>query len=180
MSLWGRPLSGDGGWSVLVTSCVDPADVPAQQRTLTTADVLTALRRIGLPPARVHGPAYTLVNLATTFSTQPHTLDRTLDIIGYHVDIHVTPTHYVWTWGDGTTTTTTTPGRPYPATDITHTYTHATHQHPGRQLNIQVHYHARYRVDGHTWIDIDDPITIDGPTHTLPIKQAAAVLVQPE
>ena len=164
---------------IITTQCVDPAEVPTQQRTLTTGDVLSAIRRIGLPAAKVNGPAFTLVNLNTTFSTQPHTIDRTLNIIGYHVDLHIQPTRYTWTWGDGTTTTTTTPGNPYPATDITHTYHHATNPNQHLNLSVQVDYHARYRVDGQNWIDLDDPLTINGPTHPLPIKQASAVLVQP-
>ena len=142
--------------------------------------MLSAIRRIGLPAAEVDGPAFTLVNLQTTFSTDPTTIDRQLDIIGYQVDVHVQPTRYHWTWGDGTTTTTDTPGKPYPATDITHTYTHATDPNQQLRLTVNTEYHARYRVDGQSWIDIPDPITIDGPPHPLPIKQASAVLVQPD
>lgn len=146
---------------------------------LTADDVLSAIRRLGLPTAQVEGPAYALVNLDTTFFTSPETIDRRLTIIGYQVDVHVEPVEFTWTWGDGTSTVTSTPGRPYPATDITHTYTRATAPHERLRLDVQVAYHARYRVDGQSWIDIPDPISVNGPSHPLPIKQASSVLVQP-
>jgi len=182
MSLYAQEIR-DGiavsGWTFIRSECRDPAAPRDQPRSLTEADVLEAIRRIGLPANQVNGPAYTLVNLDTTFSTTPTPLNRTLTIIGCTVTVDAQPTTYTWHWGDDTTTTTTTPGRPYPHTDITHTYTHATDQHQPRQLTITTRYHARYRVDDRPWTDIEDPITITGPTHQLPVKQAAAVLVQP-
>lgn len=162
------------------TQCMDPADIPAAQRALTVQDVLSAIRRIGLPAAEVRGPAYTLVNLRTTFYTEPQTIDRSLDIIGYDVDLHVEPTSFTWSWGDGSATVTSTPGRPYPSTDVTHTYTHATDDGESLRMSVEVAYRARYRVDGQDWIDIDEPITVAGPARSLPIRQASAVLVQPD
>jgi hypothetical protein len=141
--------------------------------------VESAIRRVGVPAGTVEAPAYTLVNLETTFYTEPQTVARTLSIIGYTVDVEVQPTTFTWNWGDGTTTTTDTPGRPYPAEDVTHTY--ARHTEPGRALglSVDVGYTARYRVDGGAWSQIPDTITIAGPTTALPIKQASAVLVEP-
>jgi hypothetical protein len=125
----------------------------------------------------VHAPSYTLVNLETTFYTKPQQLTRSLDLIGFHVDVQVTPTSYAWHWGDGATATTRTPGRPYPADDITHTYAHATHDGPPLALRVDTTYTAQYRVDGGSWQQIPDAITIAGPTTTMPVKEATAVLV---
>jgi hypothetical protein len=143
---------------------------------LTWQDVLTAVRRLGPASSSVHAPHYTLVNLRTTFYTTPTTLDRQLTLIGYQVDVHLRPNSYHWHWGDGTTTTTHLPGRPYPATDITHTYRRATESGPLR-LHVDTTYTAQYRVDGGPWRTIPDTLTIPGPTTSLPVRQAAAVLV---
>ncbi|MGH3473190.1 MAG: hypothetical protein ACRDPG_14230 [Nocardioidaceae bacterium] len=144
---------------------------------LTWSDVLSAVRRVGVPALDVHAPRLTLVNLKTTFYTEPVTIDRRLTIIGYDVDVQVEPVAYVWTWGDGSQTTTTSPGRPFPARDVTHTYVHAADdQHPV-ELSVDVSYRARYRVDNGAWQRIPQRLTVAGPLTRMPVKQASAVLV---
>jgi hypothetical protein len=140
--------------------------------------VVSAIRKVGVPTAEVSAPGYTLVNLETTFYTDPQQFTRTLSIIGYTVDVEVTPTTYTWHWGQGETTTTDTPGRPYPATDVTHTF--VRHTHKGQPLNVAVDvgWVARYRVDGGAWIDIPETITVAGLATTMPVRQASAVLVE--
>jgi len=170
-----------GPWQFERIECRDPTTPDNEQvRTLTPADVLSAVRRVGLPVGEVETPAYTLVNLETTFFTEPQHLDRTLEIIGFTVRVQAEPVGYTWHWGDGTTTETDTPGRRYPSTDITHTYVHATDDGDRLALSVDVTYAARYSVDGATWIDIPETITIDGPTTSIPIKQASSVLTQPQ
>lgn len=185
MSLYALQLTGkngqpvNGGWSYLGSECRNPKDAgPTQQpRLLTWTDVLSAIRQVGVPGASVKSPAYTLVNLKTTFYTDPATIDRPLTIIGYNVDVHVKPSTYTWHWGDGSTETTDTPGRPYPSTDVTHTYVHATDPGHVLQLSVDVTYTARYQVDGGDWQDIPETLTIAGQPEPLPVKQASAVLV---
>jgi hypothetical protein len=133
-----------------------------------------------VPPASVEAPGYTLVNLDTTFYTQPISIDRSLDIIGFAVDVQIVPSSYVWHWGDGSTTETSGPGRPYPATDVTHVYAHATEKGDAIAVRVDVTYSASYRVDGGTWQTIPETLTIRGTDTTLPIKQAAALLVGDE
>jgi hypothetical protein len=151
--------------------------VVAQQRALTIQDVISAIRRIGVPAATVEGPRYTLVNLETTFFTRPQSIARSLTIIGYMVDVQIDPSSYRWSWGDGTTTTSRTAGQPYPSKDVTHTYLRATDEGSALALSVDVTYTARYRVDGGPWQTIPDAMTIAGPPTELPVKQAAAVLV---
>lgn len=185
LSLWARQLTdavGDlvkDGWSYLQSGCRDPASAGPvrQRRVLTTQDVISAIRRVGVPTSSVQGPQYTLVNLDTTFSTEPQHVERTLTIIGYTVDVEISPSSYRWEWGDGTSSTTSTPGRPYPATDVTHTYTRATDNGAGVSLSVGVTYTARYRVDGGSWQAIPEVLTIPGTPRALPVKQASAVLV---
>ena len=181
MSLWGKPASGNGGWSILTTQCVDPAEVPTQQRALTAGDVLSAdpPDRPPRQPKCTDPPSPWSTSTPPSPpnprpSTAPSTSSATTSTSTS------SPPRYTWTWGDGTTTTTTTPGRPYPATDITHTY------HPRHPTTTQRSTSASRSSTtpatastARTGSTIDDPITIDGPTHPLPIKQASAVLVQP-
>jgi hypothetical protein len=167
----------DGSWSISNVECWDPDEAGAVRRTLTWQDVLSAIRRVGVPAGEVEAPAYTLVNLDTTFYTEPHDVQRTLSIIGYTVDVDVVSDAYAWHWGDSATTTTSTPGAPYPSTDVTHTYRRATRGDAPMVLSVDVTYQARYRVDGGDWIDIPETITVDGPATAMPIKQASPVLV---
>src|SRR4051812_42450022 len=184
LNLWQRQTADstgqavDGSWTVVATECRSPDDVGEVRRSLTWQDVETAIRRVGIPAARVSAPGFTLVNLETTFYTDPQPLDRTLQIIGYDVDVQIAPAAYTWHWGDGQTTTTDTPGRPYPADDVTHTYLRHTPPHHPAGLSVDVRWHARYRVDDGAWTDIPDTITIAGPATALPIRQASAVLVE--
>jgi hypothetical protein len=131
-----------------------------------------------MPAGKVSTPAYTLVNLDTTFYTDVQSFTRTLSIIGYTVDVEATPTSFTWHWGEGEASTTHTPGAPYPSTDVTHTYTRHTRKHHPLSLSVDVGYTVRYRVDGGSWMDIPETITIAGPVTTLPVRQASAVLVE--
>jgi hypothetical protein len=182
--LWERRVADAAGnavedsWSMSTTECRDPADIGEVRRSLTWQDVVSAIRRVGVPPGEVTAPGYTLVNLETTFYTDAQAFTRTLSIIGYSVDVEVTPSTFTWHWGDGETLTTDTPGAPYPSTDVTHTYRHHTAQGRPLDLSVDVGYTARFRVDGAAWIDIPDTITIEGPVTTLPVRQASAVLVE--
>lgn len=177
--LWRQPVTPDGtrgSWEYLLSECHAPGDVGIAREALTWEDVLSAVRRIGVPSGTVEAPEFTLVNLETSFYTEPHQVERTLEILGYTVDVVVAPSTYTWHWGDGSTTETTTPGRPYPATDVTHTYDHHTRAARPRQLRLDVTYTARYRVDGGGWSQIPETITVTGPTRELPVRQASPVL----
>jgi hypothetical protein len=184
LSLWSRELADSAGnpvhgsWAVRLTACRDPGDIGEVRRSLTWQDVVSAIRRVGVPPGEVTAPGYTLVNLETTFYTEAMAFTRTLSIIGYSVDVEVTPSTFTWHWGDGETLTTDTPGAPYPSTDVTHTYRHHTAQGRPLELSVDVGYTARFRVDGGAWVDIPETITIEGPVTTLPVRQASAVLVE--
>lgn len=171
--------SVNNAWTYLGSECRRPSTAgPTQQpRVLTWTDVLSAIREIGVPGGSVKGPDFTLVNLKTTFFTVPATIDRPLSIIGYDVNVHVAPSSYTWHWGDGATETTDTPGRPYPATDVTHTYRHATAAHQPLQVSVDVTYTAQYQVNGGVWQQVPDALTIPGQPRDLPVKQASAVLV---
>ena len=150
-----------------------PAATPKPQ--VTPALVLTELRRIGLPSlqARTQPRDKTLVNFATIFYAEPQTFARTLTLLGQSVDVEATPTSFAWHYGDGTSATTSTPGAPYPAKDITHNYTDA---HTTVAPSVDVTYSARFRVGNGGWQTIPETVTIAGPTSSLRISEATAVL----
>jgi hypothetical protein len=181
-SLWGQIVDGRGGviipWHYFRSECRDPNKVgPTKRRQLSWNDIRAAIKRIGVPPATVEGPDYTLVNLRTTFYTKAAPFDRSFVLLGYHVDVHITPMSYIWRWGDGSTTTTRRPGRPYPARDVTHTYLHATDSGTSLPLRVDIAYSASFRIDGGDWVRVSDRLVIAGTTRQLPVKQASAVLV---
>jgi hypothetical protein len=142
---------------------------------VTQAVVLTALRRIGLPSlrARTQPQGKTLVNFATIFYTRPQAFTRTVTLLGRRVQIHATPSSFLWHYGDGAGDTTATPGAPYPAKDVTHYYAQA---HRTVQTSVDVTYSAQFRVGNGAWQTIPGAVTIAGPTAPLRISEATAVL----
>lgn len=166
-------------WRFMRSECRSAQHIGAgdPNKTLSWSDIRSAIQRIGVPRAKVLGPAFTLVNLDTTFYTTVAPLDRSFVLLGFDVDVHITPVTYIWRWGDDSTTTTHRPGRPYPATDVTHTYRHATQEGETVPVRVDVAYRADFRIDGGAWAHVNDQLVIVGATRQLPIKQASAVLV---
>jgi hypothetical protein len=39
---------------------------------------------------------------------------------------------------------------------------------------------VKFRVDGGEWVEIDQPLTVTGPTTPLDVREAVPVLVDPE
>jgi hypothetical protein len=174
--LWGQRLSGD--WDALTEQCAGPQGPPpaaTPKPQVTPGLVLTELRRIGLPAlqARTQPRDKTLVNFATIFYAEPQSFTRTLTLLGQSVDVEAEPTSYTWHYGDGSSATTSTPGAPYPAKDVTHSYTDA---HTTVQPSVDVTYAARFRVGNGAWQTIPDSVTIAGPAALLRISEATAVL----
>jgi hypothetical protein len=165
-------------WQYVGSACKDRSSIGStQRRTLSWVDVRSALQRIGPPGSTVQGPAYTLVNLKTTFYSHVVALDRTLDILGFPVHVRMQPISFVWRWGDGSISTTRTAGRPYPATDVTHSWRQHTDLGNPQRLSVDVIYAASYQVSAGPWIRIPENIFVRGPQRDLPVKQASAVLV---
>lgn len=172
--LWGQQQQS-GDWVTLQTQCFGgepPAYVPP---TVTAADVLSALRRVGLPELQmnVQPEDKTLVNFDTIFYTNPEPVDLHLTILGQDVHVIATPTTYHWVFGDGAASSTTTPGDPYPSKTITHQYTDA---HVTVYPHVEVTYGARFQVGEGDWQDIDGTVTTIGPATDLRIAEAVPLL----
>jgi hypothetical protein len=174
--LWAQRPNGD--WSPLGTQCSGPQGPPpaaTPKPQVTPGLVLTALRRIGLPAlrARTQPADKTLVNFATIFYTEPQPFTRTVTLLGQAVDVEASPSSFTWHYGDRTSETTSTPGAPYPAKDITHSYTDA---HTTVLPSVDVTYSARFRVGNGAWQDIPETVTVAGPASALRVSEATAVL----
>lgn len=178
--LWSRALP-DGEWIQSGTDCYssEPPEPEAELAPqVTDADVLREVRRVGLPDAtvQVQPEEETLVQLPTIFYTDPAGLEESVTLLGFTVDIDAAPVEYDWHHGDGSEQTTTTAGAPYPAKDITHTYTDA---HVTVHPSVDVTYQVRWRVDGGEWQTIDQTLTATGPTTDLEIKEGTPLLADP-
>lgn len=185
-NLWARQVTDANGeptatarWQIVLTECYTgppPASQAAPQPQVTDALVLQAVRRLGLPrlTVQVQPSDETLVNFDTIFFAEPPTWARTVQLLGFTVDVDATPTGYDWRFGDGETATTQTAGAPYPAKDITHAYTDAGVR---VQPRVDTAYEIRYRVDGGGWQTIAETVPAAGLPVALRIREATPVLV---
>jgi hypothetical protein len=153
-------------------------DPTPEERELTEGVILEAVREIGLPSLRVRiqPGEETLVNVETIFYTNPEVFRRSIDLLGYEIDLVATPASYRWFHGDGTSKATKQPGNPYPAMDVTHRY-----REPAESVEprVDVTYQMRYRVDGGAWHTLGQTLVASGPTAELTVREAAPVLTKP-
>lgn len=155
----------------------DPAE-PDDEREVKPGDVLRATREIGLPSleVKIQPGDKTLVNIDTIFYAQPEPFARTVQLLGFEVDLEAEPVSYQWVHGDGTTAITATPGEPYPNKDVTHRYLAPADD---VQARVDVTYRVRFRVDGGAWQTIDQTLLASGPAAELDVKEAAPVMTTP-
>ncbi|MGW5240001.1 hypothetical protein ACWEOW_13795 [Monashia sp. NPDC004114] len=165
-----------------ITCAADVA--PGARPTLTMADITAQLMRT--PWAQPHvetQPAgnLTLVNLPTYYQVhwsttgyQPGETDQAL-LRGIPVRIRPTLVALRYDFGDGTTHgPTTSTGGTYPDGDIRHAYrAKGTYQ-----TRVTTTFGADYSLDGTTWNPIPQTVTVPGPTTTITVREARAVLVQ--
>ncbi len=171
--LWGQTQSGQ--WVTVTTQCMGGPPPEVALPTVTPGDVLSALRRVGLPRLEtfVQPASKTLVNFDTIFYTESEPVQVDLTILGQAVDVVATPSRFRWVFGDGSSTTTAVPGDPYPAKTITHRYADAQ---VTVAPHVEVSYTAEFRVNGGGWQPIDGTVTTVGPPTSLRVAEATAVL----
>jgi hypothetical protein len=157
---------------------VEPAEPEEDGPEVTPGDVLRAVQEIGLPSlqVKIQPGEKTLVNVPTIFWAEPQPFERSVELLGFDVDVVAEPVGYHWVHGDGSVATTTQPGRPYPAMDVTHRYTAPA---DGVQTRVDVTYRVRFRVDGGAWSTIGQTLLAPGPVSALDVKEAVPVLTRP-
>lgn len=145
-ALVGDPAAG-GGAVVITVTREDFAKLPV------------------LAPDAHAGPAdgWIPVNMDVVLHTDAE--DQTLDtsILGIPVQIRAIPVSYTWDLGDGNTITTREPGRPYPAKDVTSTYTYEGWY----DVTLTTTYAGQFSVAGGPWQDIEG--TIDVASEPVPL-----------
>lgn len=168
-------LTHAGTWELMGTRCFAGTPEPYVPPTVTPADVLSALRRVGLPEleTRVQPAAKTLVNLDTIFHTVAEPVDLRLTLLGQGVDVVATPSEFRWVFGDGHSSTTSSPGAAYPSTQVTHRYLDAG---VTVQPHVEVSYAAQFRVSGGDWQDVGGTVTTVGPATAVQVAEATPVL----
>lgn len=184
--IYARPAGSTGAWQYVGSTCF--ADrVPGASPTLSMARIIDAFHLTPWATATVvtqpEGNT-TLVTLPvfariswSVQGYQPGEVD-TLDpagMFGLTVQIRPKVDHYTYVWGDGTTTgPSRSDGGVWPTGDITHSY-----PTPGTyQVRVDTTFTGDFRVNGGPWTQIPDTVTITGPTTTVTVHTAKAVLVR--
>ena len=155
--------------------CFGGAPPESVAPAVTPTDVLSALRRVGLPrlETRMQPGDRTLANLDTIFWTDPVPVDLTLTILGQPVRVAAAPASYRWVYGDGAVAVTSSPGDPYPQRTVVHRYSDA---HVTVHPHVEVTYSARFQVNGGPWQDVPGTVTTVGPETNLRVVEGAALL----
>ena len=167
--------------SVGLTCHTDVA--PGARPTISMADIRAQFMRTPWAKPQISSqPAgnVTLVNLKTFYrvnwSTQgfgPGEVDAS-NLLGFTVRIRPKVVGFTYLFGDGDTFgPTTSTGGVYPDGDVTHTY-RKRGEYPVR---VQTTWGADFSIDGSTWDEIPDTVTVSGPPTTITVKEAKAVLV---
>lgn len=154
-----------------------PPALPAPAAPQVTSGlVLSALRRLDLPPSELHiqpPNGRTLVNFETNFYTEQLAFDRTVRLLGRRVDLRIWPSGFRWVFGDGAEIGSESAGAPYPDLLITHNY----RQKGGVSPRVDTTYAAEFSVDGGAWREVDGTVTIPGEPVPLEVVTARPVLV---
>lgn len=149
---------------------------------LTMAMIQEAFAEVPVPASSivVEPPGgETLVNLPTIFSTEAVSFVESLVLLGYAVDLRISPSSYSWVHGDGTTQTTDGPGRAWQRNvDMGDYVTHMYEQtKAGLRVRVDVTWAADFRVDGGPWQTVPGTVTITGPAEPLDVREADPLLV---
>jgi hypothetical protein len=145
---------------------------------VTWEQVLNESKNVAFPglPVNVQPAERTLVNLDTiVYTDRAKVSTKTVELLGFPVEVQATPMSYTWNFGDGTSVTTESPGKPYPAKEITHKYM----KRGAVSVTLTTHYAARFNVAGTGWQYIAGTVPITGPATPLQVREAVPVLVDP-
>ncbi len=156
---------------------------PGARPTISMADIRAQFMRTPwAKPTISSQPAgnVTLVNLKTFYQVNwskqgfaPGEVD-TSNLLGFTVRIRPKLVGFTYVFGDGETFgPTTSTGGVYPDGDVTHTY----RQRGAFPVRVETTWGADFSIDGSTWAPIPDTVTVPGPSTTITVKEARAVLV---
>jgi hypothetical protein len=167
--------------TVIGEVCLDP-DQASQFGEISPGLVLREFKSLEWPSAElvIQPPGNeTLVNYTTLFYTtlaKPAT--QTITLLGRKVVIEATPTTYVWHPDQSSETwETSDPSRPIENGDDPADMNHYVYESTGTVgPSVDVVYSGRYRVDGGSWQEIPETLTITGDPVSLSVIEAIPVL----
>jgi hypothetical protein len=156
---------------------------PGARPTISMADIRAQFMRTPWAKPTVSSQPVgnvTLVNLTTFYQVswsrqgfEPGEVD-TSNLLGFAVRIRPKLVGFTYVFGDGARFgPTTSTGGVYPDGDVTHTY-RARGEFPVR---VDTVWGADFSIDGSTWAEIPDTVTVAGPGTTITVREARAVLV---
>lgn len=160
-----------------------PVAAPAPARPqLTMWIVQQAFAEVPVPPAEIDvqpPDGETLVNFPTIFSTQAAEFTESLVLLGYRVDLRISPASYTWVHGDGTRQTTDSPGRAWSKGVPMSEYISHEYEKTAKDLGVRVDvtWTADFRVDGGAWQPVNGTVTVTGPEEQLDVLEADPLLV---
>lgn len=169
-----------GSREYLGTRCLVPAE-----NELTEQQVREAFRRTPVPKSElmIQPPdGRTLVNFETIFRTEAEQFTRSMNLLGYEVDLEISPSEFHWVHGDGTDQTSSWPGRSYAKSIPVSSSRYITHSYEQKgtvQPRVNTVWTARYRVNGGPWQPVNGTVTIEGDPVDLQILEAVPMLVDP-
>lgn len=185
-AIWRRVLQAgrqiDPWEKVGVTCHTDVA--PGARPALTMAEIKAQFMRTPWAKPQVSTQPTgntTLVNLTTFYQVgwaptgfEPGEVDRSV-LRGIPVSIRPKLVGFTYVFGDGATLgPTTSTGGAYPDGDVTHLYAK-----PGTYaVRVETTFGADFSLDGRTWDPIPSTVTVPGPTTTVTVREAKAVLVR--
>ena len=176
----------DGQWQPWGQTCL-PNEVPGADKVPSMVMIRESFHKtpwatasMGFQPAKNR----TLVNLTnyyqakwSTSGFEPGEIDS-IDpglMFGHRVEIRPRLAAFVYHYGDGTASkrTKSTGGTYRSHGDITHAYTKTGTY----QAYVSVTWSADFRIDGGSWLDIGDTVTVDQPATTITVLRSRARLL---
>lgn len=131
----------------------DPAEAPQRQVFVVTREDVQSL--LVNPGSLVIQPDqfWVLVNTDTIVMTDAAEHVLNTQVLGYDVDVRVTPALFTWDFGDGSPPVTgTDPGAPWP----NHTVSHAYSEAGTVSISLRAEWDAAFRVEGTpAWIPVE-------------------------
>ncbi|MDP3889778.1 hypothetical protein [Nocardioides sp.] len=157
----------------------------SEENEPTEQQVREAFRRTPVPKSElmIQPPdGRTLVNFETIFRTEAEQFTRSMSLLGFQVDLEISPATFQWVHGDGTDQSSSWPGRSYDRTIAVSSSSYITHSYERKgtaQPRVDTTWTARYRINGGDWRPVNGTVTIQGDAVDLEILEAAPMLVDP-
>ena len=142
----------------------------------TAGQINTAVRQLIFPgfAVRTQPAQETLINFETILFTEPKDYSRSINLLGYRINLRAEPIRFRWVHGDGTNQLTNSPGKPHPNQNVIHRFGKS-----GKvNLRVDTVYSVRYRIGNGNWQKMDSTVSAPGPITQISVREATALLTK--